>query len=712
MILSMMRFLSLSLLTAVSLAFSAPAQAGGVSAEKHVSIRLIADQTAVAAGGTVTVGIEQTITPGWHVYWVNPGDSGISTTVKWSGLEGVKAGEIVWPVPHKLPYGPLMNYGYEGQVTLLQALTFPDETPRSAFDLTADIDLLVCKEICLPESHTATLSLNGAGAGDPVLISKAKAFLPVEAGWESHIAERDGQAALSVTLDNPTMLTTARDIEWFPEAWGIVDNAARPEAKVTGDLLTITQKRGDRALSDVPVSKSVIAYTDTKGTRRAVRISTLTEGGATVKNGIHIENVSFLQAALFALLGGLILNLMPCVFPVLSMKALSLVKLKDKELAHARLYGLTYAAGILLSFAVMAGALMVLKSAGAQIGWGFQLQNPAVILGLSYLLFLIGLNLAGVFEMTGKLSNVGSWLTHKHGYTGSFFTGVLATLVATPCTAPFMGVAMGYALTQSVTAAMAIFLAMGFGLALPYLALCFVPALRHALPRPGAWMEVFRQFLSFPMFASAAWLVWVLAQQTDEMGVFLALLGMVAMAFMIWLSRHWPANAPVKGLVFLLMIVSAGFVLFTLVTPHPEKTEGALQEVSGDRNWEEFSQQRLDDLLGDGYPVFINMTAAWCITCKVNDNVALNVDATRQLFAEKGIKYLKGDWTNQNPEITKFLAGYGRTGVPLYVYYAPPNEETGKRPDPVVLPQILTPQIVAETMSHQPLITRNQGDKP
>jgi thiol:disulfide interchange protein DsbD len=391
------------------------------------------------------------------------------------------------------------------------------------------------------------------------------------------------------------------------------------------------------------------------------------------------------------------------VFPILSMKALSLVNMKDKDIAKARKHGLAYTGGVMLSFAVIAGILIALKTAGAEIGWGFQLQNPLMILILAYLLFIIGLNLSGFFELGGRLANLGSSLASKGGYTGSFFTGILATIVATPCTAPFMGVAMGFALTLPAPAALGIFLAMGLGLALPYLLLTFVPAIRHLLPHPGHWMETFRQFLAFPMFASAAWLIWVLAQQADVMAVFSALLGMIAIAFIIWLYKVEATSRKGRIATIVLAIAMMGFIGSTFIIPHP----GGMQKPSpeqalADQNWEDFTQARLDEMLKEGHPVFVNMTAAWCITCKVNEKVALSTDNTRALFADKGIKYLKGDWTNQNPEITKYLAGHGRSGVPIYVYYAPPNEESGERPDPVLLPQILTPGIVKDTIFQTP----------
>jgi len=390
------------------------------------------------------------------------------------------------------------------------------------------------------------------------------------------------------------------------------------------------------------------------------------------------------------------LNLMPCVFPVLSMKALSLVKLKDKEIAKARINGIAYTLGILACFALIAGVLLVLKASGSQVGWGFQLQHPAIILFLAYLFFTLGLNLIGFFEIDFGLSNMGQSLTRKTGMTGSFFTGVLATLVATPCTAPFMGVAMGYALTQPALISMLIFLALGFGLAFPYLALTFSPALRHILPRPGAWMETFRQVLAFPMFASACWLVWVLSQQINHMGQLMALFGMVGIAFGVWLLKRRPAHKGLRLTLLVLVFLSFGFALSNFFTMRTQDAQQTVQ--SGEENWETFSRAKLDDLLKGNESVFVNMTAAWCITCKVNEKVALNIDSTRALFAKYNVRYLKGDWTNQNPEITNYLEEYGRSGVPIYVFYGP-RMESGARPEPVLLPQILTPGIVEETIT-------------
>jgi len=694
--------LVLSFFTFFSAGLPAFAQSQDTGKEQYVAVRLLPEKTTVQGGETITVGIEQTIHKGWHTYWINPGDSGTATKIGWSGLDDVKAAPIQWPTPSKLPIGPLMNFGYENGVVLLQDLTLPKELPEGPITLTATVDVLVCNDICIPESHSASFTLNGSEEAVPAAIAAARSKLPLDMGWDTAITEDSGDLIVKVATDTPQVFARAKNIELYPEEWGLIANTEKATAETGDHSLTIRQKRGERALDDVPVSKIVIAYDDANGARKSIRVSTLSEAGpaATV---VANDDVGIAKAIFLALLGGLILNLMPCVFPVLSMKALSLVQLKDKEIKKARLQGLAYTAGILVCFGVIASALIVLKAGGAQIGWGFQLQNPAIILLLAYLFFLIGLNLAGYFDINLPFMNWGSNLTQKNGVRAAFFTGMLATLVATPCTAPFMGVAMGYALTQPAVIALSVFFALGFGLALPYLLLTFIPAVRHLLPHPGAWMEVFRQFLAFPMFASSCWLVWVLSQQTDDMGILTALLGMLSLFFGLWVLKLHPSTSAWRGIGRILSVAAFLFAASTLAISGPaDKSDKDAPVIlkDADQNWENFTQAKLDDYLKDGNAVFVNMTAAWCITCKVNERVALSTPDTRQLFASKNIKYLKGDWTNQNPEITKFLESYGRSGVPIYVYYGPRSEQSGERPKAVVLPQILTPGIVADTLNH------------
>jgi thiol:disulfide interchange protein/DsbC/DsbD-like thiol-disulfide interchange protein len=674
----------------LTLCFPAQAQ----NTEKHVEIRLHPEKTNVKGGDKITVGIEQVIDSGWHTYWLNPGDSGAAPRIEWVGLKGLEASSFQWPIPKRLPMGPLVNFGYEGKIMLLQELTLPEKLPEGVIELTGKIEILVCHEICLPENHQIKLTLNGGQFENSAILDKARAAMPLDTGWATTIEEEKGDLIVTINTDTPNAFARIETIELYPEEWGLIDNTAPTRAEIKGDSLVLRHKRGDRPLAETPpVSRLVVAYKDTAGQRKAVRVSTLE---SPVIENVKTGDTTLWTAVFFALLGGLVLNLMPCVFPVLSIKALSLAELRDSDIAKARLNGMSYTAGVLISFGAIAGTLIAVKAAGAQVGWGFQLQHPLVILFLAHLFFLIGLNLAGYFEISPRFMGYGQTLANKEGAAGSFFTGVLATLVATPCTAPFMGTAIGYALTQSWYAALLVFLALGFGLAFPYLLLTFFPAFRHVLPKPGDWMEKFRQFLAFPMFASVCWLLWVLAQQVSHMSQLVAMLGLLTVAFGLWLWKSRPKAGTAHFLMTVLAAASFLFAASTFLTvKHLDKSEThiAAKEDSAD-NWEDFTRAKLEKYLEGDRAVFVNMTAAWCITCKVNEKVALLTDSTRRLFADKNVVYLKGDWTNQNPEITNYLEEYGRSGVPLYVYYGPRDKATGARPDAVVLPQILTPSII------------------
>lgn len=697
---------------------AAPALAQqGVEAE-HVRVELIPARTHVAAGEILPVAIRQGIESGWHTYWVNPGDSGATPRFSWTLPDGVRAGPVQWPAPHRIPYANLVNLGYEGQVTLLQEFQLPDPLPSGAMTLSAQVEILVCKDICIPEFKTLTLSLNDPdhpAVDNSAVIAMARSMLPMPfEGTGSYKTDGDD---LIVTLAGNAIPEAARSaVTLLPVEWGIVKNTAATRIEHAGEnALILRQERDTRALSEITSLPVLLAYSTEEGQYTALAL-TLTpdpslaaaapvtppqetpappQPQAQATPTIHLN---FFQAALFALLGGIILNLMPCVFPVLSIKALKLVHLREQGRGALLASGLAYTAGILLSFALLGGALLAVRAAGSAIGWGFQLQNPLVILALSYLLFVIGLNLSGLFRIGGAFTNTGGSLAAKSGLTGTFFTGVLATLVATPCTAPFMAGALGYALTQSGAIAMTVFLALGLGLALPYLLFCIVPKLIRVLPRPGIWMVKFKEILAFPMYASAAWLVWVFAMQTGPAGILWALCGMVAIAFALWLLMHRPKGRGWRAAIALLALLAFLFA----ATPFLHK--GVLQIPSPEAAPETrlsaaaFSESLLAQSLTGENPVFVYMTAAWCITCKVNERVALDAPETIALFRTKNVVTLKGDWTNMNPEITAFLKSYGRSGVPLYVFYGPPDKTTGTRPEPVVLPQILTPGIVARVL--------------
>ena len=587
-------------------------------------------------------------------------------------------------------------------MTLLQNLTVPANIGSETLTLNGKVNVLVCHDICIPETHDVSITLNSDNSVNADAIAVAQQALPKSLDTQASYYKKDSNLIIEIQSTNLDMNS---DFYIAPEEWGIIINSSNATMASTKDSIKITQAHGDRdfnevqdlafVLVDKKSSNSYRVVAKAANAQKNIALAPASQNTDNAHNKTEIakkkSELNFATAFLFALLGGLVLNLMPCVFPVLSMKALSLVQLSGKEEAKAKQYGISYTAGILISFGIIAAILIALKSAGAQIGWGFQLQNPVVISVLTYLIFLIGLNLSGFFELTGRFTNIGQNLANQSGNKGAFFTGVLATLVATPCTAPFMGAAMGYALTQGAFSSMLVFLALGFGLALPYLALCYIPALRTKLPKPGAWMETFRQFLAFPMFLTAAFLVWVLAQQAGSGAVLMVLSAMVALTFAIWLWRV-VSNKAIK-------LISVGaLTLFALVAPFALTPQSQNITTSSSTKAQVYSQAKLDELLAGDAAIFTNMTAAWCITCQVNDRVAISRPSIQEIFANKKIEYLKGDWTNKDAEITQYLNSFNRQGVPLYVYYAARDAQTGTRPEPVLLPQILTPAIVKEAL--------------
>lgn len=725
-----MTFKTFILSLAASAAVLGPFSMANAETEKdgvprYVQTRVIPEKDAITPGEPLVIAIEQTHQESWHTYWKNPGDSGEPTSVVWTLPEGFEDGGLEFPTPHKIAYGPLMNFGYSGKLVLLATVTPPPQIAAPDVTIKGDVTWLVCNDICVPEMTTISLTLpvatpaKAAKDTDPELFAKARAAMPKRAVWQGMLEEQDQSLKLVFKPDDEKILkdiATGSDYYFFPEEWGVFVNSAPQDIAASDNSVEIKAERDTRPLSAISNLKGVLSYVSKDGTEKsyaldmaimpqkavsAAPVAGQPENGGKSAAAYAPEQVTLIQAIILAVLGGLVLNLMPCVFPVLSMKALSLVKMSEKEQRHASLHGLIYTAGILVCFGIIAMSLITLKSAGEEIGWGFQLQNPAIVMLLAYLLFVMALNLSGFFELKGHLlSNIGHKLTANHGYSGTFFTGVLATIVATPCTAPFMATAMGFALTQPSYVAIAVFMALGIGLALPYLAMCFIPAVRKSLPKPGPWMTTFRQFLAFPLYASVAWLIWVYALQvTDGYGVFLPLIGLVLIGFSIWVTRHTPKRQPWQGAVHGISYAALALALLTAVMSSMQAVAPATaieqkvdEEILGHKV---YTKAALDEALKGDDPVFVNMTAAWCITCKVNDRIALSTDATQALFKEKSVVYFQGDWTSRNAEITEFLAEYGRSGVPLYVYYGPRDTATKQRPEPQVLPQILTNGLVA-----------------
>lgn len=678
---------------------------------QKVDLRVFAGADAAVPGQTLHLAIRQTIADGWHTYWTNPGDSGQAMKIRWTLPQGYTVSDMLWPAPDRIPYGPLMNFGYMDQAVMLADLAVPADAPvGSILTVQGQANVLVCDEICIPEDHEISLEIPVAATARPDnadLFAGAGAAIPQPVDWRTVTEIGADEVRVRITLpqggDGAAADLFARapeDVIWFPYEWGYIDNASDQIATYDPGTRTLTLRESPSDSRDVSALKGA-AYLLRSGDRAVIVTGDLKLLGAPVMGprASAVTDTALPLLLVFAFIGGLILNLMPCVFPVLSMKALHLVTLSGAERAHARTTGLLYAAGVIVTFLALAAILLSIRAAGAQIGWGFQLQNPVVVAGLAWLLFVTGLNLAGLFDLRIAFGGEVLLAERHHPLVTSFLTGILATLVATPCSAPFMATAMGAALVEPVPVALAIFATVGLGLAFPYLLLCFVPVLQKILPRPGAWMGTFRQVLSFPMFASAVWMVWVVAQQGGPSAVGWTLAGMVVLAFAVWLLDRQPQGRLARHLVTVAGTACIVFALAGLpltVRPAPTGDDDAL---AANVNYKPYAAEALDHILRDtNRPAFVNMTASWCITCLVNERTTLETPEVHDLFKTMDMAYFKGDWTNEAPAITAFLQGYGRSGVPIYVYYAAPDAATGKRPDPVVLPQILTPSIIFETL--------------
>jgi thiol:disulfide interchange protein DsbD len=673
---------------------------------------LVAEPAALAGAQPFTLAVHMQVKPGWHVYWRNPGDSGLPPEVTWTLPAGFTAGAIRWPAPERIPIATLMNYGYEGEVTLLVPVTPPPSLdPADPVRIQAKLTYLVCETECVPGSADLALTLPvGEPRPDPEtagLFARARAALPAPAIWPLRLSSQGDTLRLDFAAAG-LKPETIRNVAYFPYAETAIDNAAAQVMSVDEAGLHLTLARSsptDPAPVGLPGVLTLDEVTDAGTNRLAFAYGN--EPAAPVPVSIAespapppapaADTLTLAAAAALAFLGGLILNLMPCVFPVLSIKVLGLVRHAGESPGRLRLHGLAYTAGVLASFLVLAALLIALKGGGSAIGWGFQLQSPAVVAGLAYLLFAMGLSLSGAVHIGGRLAGLGDGLARRAGLSGSFFTGVLATLVATPCTAPFMGSAVGFALTQSAGVALAVFASLGLGLALPFLALTLWPPALRALPRPGAWMETLKQVLAFPVYATVAWLIWVLAQQVDPQGLLMALIGLVLVGFCAWAWEHGRGASrmagPIARACAVLALIAVGGLTLALAQ---NRAAPAVQAAAS--GIEPFTQARLDTLVNGRRPVFVNLTAAWCITCAVNETTSLSTKAVRAAMAERGVTYLKGDWTNQNPEITRLLEKHGRSGVPLYLLYTGMGE-------PQVLPQILTEGTVLAALDSVPAAT-------
>ncbi|WP_395644824.1 protein-disulfide reductase DsbD family protein [Terricaulis sp.] len=650
----------------------------------NAQVTLRSARAAVAPGETFTVVIQQTIREHWHTYWRNPGAAGEPTEITWRLPQGFTAGDILWPTPDAIPFADLVNYGYSNEVLLPVEITAPASArPGQSVLLAGDLTWVACSDICVFEGGQVSLTLPVAaqGSDDPVWgprIAAARAALPQRNEAIVARISEGAPARLSVTLPDQA---GARQAYFFAFNPDVVNPSAPQRVRVGPRGVTIPLEAGaDRNLGTEPLD-GLLVLGEGRARRAFEIIATpgapLPDTGADARpEAPPMDLAALFSALLFAFLGGLILNVMPCVLPVLSVKALAFAG--GAHAKEAPRQGALYFAGVIVSFMALAGLLIALRGAGEAVGWGFQLQTPWVTAALSLLFFVIGLNLAGLFSVSG-LEGAGSGLAARGGDAGAFFTGALAVIAATPCTAPFMAGALAAALTQPPEITLLIFFALALGFALPLTLVHFAPGLRNLIPKPGAWMERVRNVLAFPMFGAAAWLAWVLTAQTGANGV-LALLALgAALAFMIFVAR-WGRIWFAVGAVALLV---TGFVAWKPLTG--QQTPAVLAH-------EDWSPARVAELRGEGRGVFVTFTAAWCITCKVYEAAAIDRQAVATAFRDENVVYLKADWTNRDPVIAAALAEHGSPGVPLYLYYAPGARE------PVVLPQPLTEDLVLDTV--------------
>jgi thiol:disulfide interchange protein/DsbC/DsbD-like thiol-disulfide interchange protein len=722
-----MRALKFWLFALVIASPAAFALSGNTVATDNVKARLVSEVAAVGPDQAFWVALELDIRDGWHTYWRNPGDSGEPTKLVWQLPPGFTAGDIAWTTPHRFEIAPLVNYGYAKHAVHMVKITAPKNlkagTPVS---LAAKASWLVCSDVCIPEDANLQLTLPvsaQAGGIDPAsaaLFTTARSELPNGEPAPTSARIQGDKLIISLGRDWGTTLSQITSLAFFPYDEGSIEYAAPQTLTRTKNGVELAMKIGFQPPKAGAI-RGVLVVTEKNGTQtNTVPIDIAADfsgaGAAEVKAGPRFPPLaqsnlpqstkepehSLPTLLLFAVLGGLILNLMPCVFPVLSIKALNVMEQAKKHPAAVRAKGLVFAAGVIVSMLCLAGVLLMLRAGGEQLGWGFQLQSPLFVTLLVYLLLAVGLNLSGVFEVGGGLAGVGDNLTQGDSYSASFFTGVLATLVATPCSAPFMAPAVGAALTQAPFNALCIFAALGVGISLPFVLLSFAPWMRSVLPKPGAWMDTLKQVFAFPVYATAAWLLWVVAQETSPFGLGAALAGSILVALAAWSFQKSRSSAGGGRITVIatavISLLLAVFLPIRFADVAAAAPGDSAQVRPGVDEWQPYSAARVAELSAAGRPLLVNFTASWCLTCLVNERNAFSDAAVQEIFRDKKVTLMKGDWTNRDPAITKALAAFGRAGVPLYVVY---NSKPGAT-EPLVLPQLLTAGVVEGAFADTP----------
>jgi thiol:disulfide interchange protein DsbD len=671
------------------------ARAASSSADvAHLHVQLVFPQSSLYSDVSNDGGLYFKLEPGWHVYWKNAGDSGEPPHIKWTLPEGVSAGPLLFPAPHRLPLGPLMDFGYEDEVLFPFKLDVVKTVKTGPAVLDAKVDWLVCREVCIPgkaelEVQRSVVAQAPTAAAETTPDSEIWKRL---ANSLPQPAPANFKAAFQPTKDGFRLGVETGQREssavFFPVDQDILDNPAPQEISPTAKGFVLDLKKDANLAANPAQLKGVLELAGGRAYEIAAVPGTVAAGAAPLAWGV------LSRTAGLAFLGGLLLNLMPCVFPVLFLKGLALVNSGNEERHTLRTHGFVYAAGILVSFWVLVGALLGLRAAGSTLGWGFQFQSPVFLALMAGLLFFLGLSLAGQFEIGLTLTSAGGSLAQKQGLTGSFFTGVLAVVVATPCTAPFMGAAVGYALAQSAAVTFVVFTALALGLAAPYVALTLQPAWTRMLPKPGAWMEVLRQAVAVPIFGTVIWLAWVLAGGYGT-GLLLSLLSsFLLLAIAGWFLGRWPAK---RWAAVVAALIVLGVIAVSVMAPaRLAVASETLSPHEARGSWEPWSAEAVSRYQAQGRPVFVDFTASWCLSCQVNERVALQQPEVQKAFASANMALLKADWTRGDDAIAQALTALGRSGVPAYALYTPGQSE------PQLLPEVLTPGIVTEALAKLP----------
>lgn len=692
---------SLILFAVLAAALMARADTNAADAP-HLRVQLVAPEDVIYPGGNNFVGLYFKLEPGWHVYWKNAGDAGEPPRIQWTLPPGVTAGPMQFPAPKRLPLGPLMDFGYENEVLYPITLDVAPTVKSGKAVIGAKVDWLVCQDRCIPGKADLLLTLQLSATRPPVisgsgndaeLVKRLANTMPQPLPAGVKVAFQPTQDGFRLGVETGKREATA---QFFPLDPDIIAYAAAQKAMPTAKGLVLDLKR-DANLTATP--KQLGGVLELSG-GRAYDVTVLP--GAVAAPVEHDWGLLAKTSAL-AFLGGLILNLMPCVFPVLFLKGLALCQSGVEERHRLRMHGFVYAVGILVSFWGLVAALLGLRAAGASLGWGFQFQSPTFLALMAGLLFFLGLSLAGQFEIGLSLTSAGGSLAAKQGYAGSFFTGVLAVIVATPCTAPFMGAAIGYALAQPAAVTFCVFTAIALGLAAPYVALTMQPAWTRLLPKPGVWMEILRQAISVPIFATVIWLAWVLAQAYGAAVLAVLLVCLLLLAIAGWFLGRWPAKRWATVVVALILLCVAGLSWYApgKLAAQPEAQSGAQTQ----QRWEPWSQDALSRYQAQGRPVLVDFTADWCLSCQVNERVAFSQPEVKQALQSANVVLLRADWTRHDQAITEALAALDRSGVPAYALYAPGQSE------PQMLPEVLTPGIVIDAVKKLPATTSAAGQR-